>query len=83
MLVATRAHEMYAKYMAMGIDGQAPLKKSYRAAGAGRKQVAPEVREAALEWFIDIRASLKGRLSRKNRQAGQLFEKLEQLDFSL
>lgn len=41
-----------------------PTKKS-RAAGAGRKVKAPEVRVLLFNWFVDVRESLKGRLPRR------------------
>ena len=41
-----------------------PTKKRYRQSGGGRKVVAPSVREALYDWFIDIRGSLKARLPR-------------------
>ena len=37
-------------------------KKKFRESGAGRKSQAVEVRQAAFEWFVDVRGSLKGRL---------------------
>ena len=40
----------------------APTNK--RALGGGRKSKAMEVRQALLTWFVDVRESLKGRLSR-------------------
>ena len=52
-------------------------KKRFRAPGAGRKPVAPEIREAAFQWFLDIRGGLKGRLPRKifRLKCLELFEK--------
>ena len=37
--------------------------KKVRAQGAGRKRKAPEVRISLFNWFIDVRETLKGRLS--------------------
>ena len=37
-------------------------KSKYRQPGGGRKVVAPTVREALYDWFIDIRGALTGRL---------------------
>lgn len=39
-------------------------KKKYRQPGGGRKVVAPPVREALYDWFLDVRGSLKARLPR-------------------
>ena len=47
-----------------GDDCENP-KKSFRAAGGGRKKKANEVREELFQWFIDIRTPLKARLPRK------------------
>ena len=41
-----------------------PSKSKFRQPGGGRKVVAPTVREALYEWFIDVRGSLKARLPR-------------------
>ena len=41
-----------------------PTKTKFRQPGGGRKTVAPEVREALYDWFIDTRGSLKARLPR-------------------
>ena len=41
-----------------------PAKKA-KASGAGRKPKAPEIREALFSWFIDVRETLKRRLSRR------------------
>ena len=41
-----------------------PTKSKFHNPGGGRKLTAPEVRETLYEWFIDIRGSLKARLSR-------------------
>ena len=46
-------------------DCSKPPAKIFRASGGGRKSQAPEVRDALFQWFIDVRGSLKGRLSRK------------------
>ena len=43
--------------------------KNRRAPGAGRKPLIPEVGAAAFRWFVDVRAGLKGRISRKLFQA--------------
>ena len=40
-------------------------KKKFREPGGGRKSQALEVRQAAFEWFVDVRGSLKGRLPTK------------------
>lgn len=40
-------------------------KKRFRSDGGGRKQQALEVREAAFQWFVDVRGSLKARLPLK------------------
>ena len=37
----------------------------YRKSGAGRQRKAPGVRYAAIDWFLDVRSSLKDRLPRK------------------
>ena len=51
--------------MGLGIDGkEVESKKRFRAAGGGRKPVAPEIREAAFQWFVDVRGGLKGRVAR-------------------
>ena len=39
--------------------------KKARAAGAGRKPKAPEVRQELFVWFVDIREALKGRLLKR------------------
>ena len=39
--------------------------KKFRGPGGGRKAQAVEVRQAAFDWFVDIRYSLKGRLPMK------------------
>ena len=41
-----------------------PSKSKFRQPGDGRKVVAPTVREALYEWFIDVRGSLQARLPR-------------------
>ena len=41
-----------------------PSNKKIRAEGGGRKTRVQNVREAAFEWFIDVRTSLKARLPR-------------------
>ena len=41
-----------------------PAKSKFRQSGGGRKVVAPTVREALYDWFIDVRGSLKARLPR-------------------
>jgi hypothetical protein len=46
-------------------EGDEPCKKRFRKSGAGRKSVAPEIREVMFEWFVDVRGTLKGRLPRK------------------
>ena len=52
------------------------LKSKYRQPGAGRKRVAPEVRQALYDWFINIRGALHARLplSLFKAQANQFFE---------
>ena len=49
--------------------------KRFRASGAGRKQKAPEVRQALFAWFIDVREALKGRLPKRlfKMKAGELY----------
>ena len=53
------------------------MKKAFREQGGGRKPIAPEVRQAVFEWFIDIRGSLKGRLPKKifKLKCEELFQK--------
>ena len=48
-----------------------------RAIGGGCKSKAPEVREALFSWFVYVRESLKGRLSRRlfKLKANALYEK--------
>ena len=48
-------------------------KSKYRQPGGGRKAVAPTVREALYDWFIDIRGTLKGRLCRSMFKAQAKF----------
>ena len=62
--VARRAYENRKRKRDAGdIDASdAGARKKFRAAGGGRKAKALEVRQAAFEWFVDIRGSLKGRL---------------------
>lgn len=63
---ANRCYETFKRKREDGIDAEEEnAKKRYRVAGAGRKAVAPEVRQAAFQWFIDVRGGLKGRLPRK------------------
>ena len=41
-----------------------PTKVKFHQAGGGRKKSVPEVHEAMYDWFIDIRSSLKARLTK-------------------
>lgn len=50
-----------------------PAKSKFRQPGGGRKSVAPEVRGALYDWFIDIRGSLKARLPRSLLKAQAQF----------
>jgi len=60
-----RCYEVY-KSQEEGLDGEElHANKRFRASGGGRKPIAPEVREAAFQWFLDVRGGLKGRLPRK------------------
>ncbi len=63
--LARRCYETYLKSQEIGVDAEEPSKKKFRASGGGRKSSAQEVRQAAFEWFIDVRGNLKGRLPRK------------------
>jgi hypothetical protein len=75
---ANRCYGTFKRKRDLGIDGEEPnAKKRYRSEGAGRKAVAPEVREAAFQWFVDVRGGLKGRLPRKlfRLKCLELFEK--------
>ena len=63
--VARRAYESRKRKLDAGdmeMSGSAGTSKKFRSAGGGRKAKAQEVREAAFEWFVDIRGTLKGRL---------------------
>ena len=40
-------------------------KWKFHKSGAGRKRKAPKVRDAMLEWFINVRGVLNGRLPKK------------------
>jgi len=48
-------------------------KSKYCQPGGGRKVVAPTVREALYDWFIDIHGILKGRLPRSMFKAQAKF----------
>ena len=48
-------------------------KSKYRQPGGGRKVVAPDVREALYDWFVDIRGTLKARLPRSMFKAQAKF----------
>ena len=64
--LANRCYESHSQKRGLGIDAEeVEPKKRFRVAGGGRKPVAPEIREAAFQWFIDVRGGLKGRLPRK------------------
>ena len=43
---------------------ESPTKVKFHQAGGGRKKSVPEVHEAMYDWFIDIRSSLKARLTK-------------------
>ena len=60
--------------------------KKVRAAGAGRKLKAPEVRQELFVWFVDIREALKGRLPKRlfKMKAKEIYAKwLEQNETSV
>ena len=59
------AKRCYEKYLANYFEGEEPPKKRFRERGAGRKYKAPAVREAMLEWFINVSGVLKGHLPKK------------------
>ena len=42
-----------------------PSKSKYRQTGGGQKLTIPDVRQVLFEWFVDIRGTLKARLTRK------------------
>ena len=50
------------KYLNDESVDEKPSKKRFRGSERGRKCKAPEVREAMVEWFINARRVLKGRL---------------------
>ena len=56
---AKRCHE---KYLNDEFVDEEPSKKGFRESGGERKCKAPEVREAMLEWCINVRGVLKGPL---------------------
>lgn len=62
LALVSRCYESYVNGQMNDIDDSP---KTFRAPGPGRKAIAPEVREAAFQWFIDVRGSLKGRLPKK------------------
>ena len=62
LMVARRSLETRENKRKCGDLIDAGSKKKFREPGGGRKSQALEVRQAAFEWFVDIRGSLKGRL---------------------
>ena len=60
------ANQYMEKYTSKaGLEDTDKSKKKFTEAGAGRKLATLEVRQAAFEWFVDIRGSLKERLPKK------------------
>ena len=66
--IANRCFEKYTSTEAeQELHVEDTSKKKYRQPGAGRKPTAPEVRQAAFQWFIDVFWCLYGRKHNYNK----------------